>query len=987
MTDLKRTVLLSTASAAAMAIMPATAAAQTLCSLDVAGVLTCGTPPVAQGTITGSATYTDNAGLLISGNDVEATIASVNGGSIEVATGPAITLDNLGSGNATLDAAGLDILATNGPAFLASATGGTTAGITATLGNVTVVDGGAGIDVSATGSADVTSADIVTGGDDAAGAVFSATPVVRFTAGDIVTTGDRSPGVLVTGAQDVEITTGTVTTSGADSAGISVDVTGGPVTLSYGSIATTGTGDSGALLVTGADTDIVLDGAGATLSTAGDGVTAVSIDGGSVTGNLGNVVTTGAGSAGVVIAATGDVDLDVGTVTATGPGVDIATAGGGSLSLGTGAVATSEDGATAVALTADGPVSFTGTTTTTTGANAPAIDIATTGTGAVTVTTGVVSATGAGSDAVRIAAAGNAPVQVTVNGNVTSADGAGVSASSAGTVAVTVGSGVTVQGATTGIVLDGAAGNTLTINGTVRSSLAGNPAWTVTGGPLTLNLGTGGTFAGTAAFTDGNDVLNNTGSLALGTGLTFGAGDDTLNNAGTATLTGTVDFGAGVDAFVNTGTVVAVGGTAAVANLETFTNRGLIDLRDGAANDTLTISGNFVGGTGSRLGLDVNGNTADRLVVGGAASGSTAIELAVLNPLVNTTGIVVVDTGAATVPAGAFTLAGQTGQGLIDYSLVTTGGDVRLVSQANVAAADALLLNRVGRDFWYNSADVYGSYAAARRVDFGSDRTGRPVGLWGQLYYHRDRYGDEDRAVALFGTPVTADQRTRTGVRGVQGGIDFGLANFVVGVTGGYQHVTAGSAYGNAMHGEGYNYGAYAQFGMANGIYGGVLVKRDEFDLDVSNAGRGISAFDIGGRSTGIEGEIGFRFGGFGSINLDASAGFAHVRTRIDDYSYGFLDFDTDTFTSQRGRLGVRASFAGAIAPFVDAKVFHEFKNDNAVLIGSGALGSELVDAKRGTWGRFEAGVGGGARYGFMLSGWVEVGDSKGWGVRGGFRF
>ena len=74
-------------------------------------------------------------------------------------------------------------------------------------------------------------------------------------------------------------------------------------------------------------------------------------------------------------------------------------------------------------------------------------------------------------------------------------------------------------------------------------------------------------------------------------------------------------------------------------------------------------------------------------------------------------------------------------------------------------------------------------------------------------------------------------------------------------------------------------------------------------------------------------------------------------------------------------------------APFIDGKLFREFGDAADLTVRSGTLSSTLVDAKRGTWGRLEAGIGGGAGGGPLPSAFVDLGDVRGWGLRGGFRF
>src|SRR5690606_20414780 len=105
-------------------------------------------------------------------------------------------------------------------------------------------------------------------------------------------------------------------------------------------------------------------------------------------------------------------------------------------------------------------------------------------------------------------------------------------------------------------------------------------------------------------------------------------GDDTLTNAGTFEAVGTSQFGAGTDLLVNSGTLRAQG-PVTLAGLESVANGGLIDPRDGATDDVLTLSGSYVGTESAALGVDAGPGTAsDRLVIGGAAAGSTAVWVA-----------------------------------------------------------------------------------------------------------------------------------------------------------------------------------------------------------------------------------------------------------------------------------------------------------------------------------------------------------------------
>ena len=487
------------------------------------------------------------------------------------------------------------------------------------------------------------------------------------------------------------------------------------------------------------------------------------------------------------------------------------------------------------------------------------------------------------------------------------------------------------------------------------------------GGPFTLTLGTAGSIIGPLTFTTGNDTFNNQGTFALPASLDFLAGTDVLNN---------------------TGTLTTFTGTSAVRNLETFNNSALIDLRDGAANDVVNlVNSNYVASGNARLGIDVTGANgafaADRLQIGGTTTGNTTVLANIVAPVIDTTGVLIVDSASNNLTAGQFTLGGATNFGLVNYAVQVRQGDAFLVSSADARTYDVVFASRQVRDLWYKSADTYSGYAAARRLDFGQERKS-PVGIWAQLYGDSEKAGDDTRTSSLFGNSVTVADRIRTHFRGAQAGLDFGSANFVVGLTGGYEKARGSSALATDLVTEGHNYGAYAQFGMASGIYAGALIKRDEYDTRLNNVAIQPGAVSFSSRSDGVEGEVGLRTGGQNTIDFDLGAGLAYVRSRLDTFDFGNITFDADRMTSLRGRVHARATFAGEVAPFIEVRGFHEFRGNNSYQLQSGSIFSTLDGSGKGTWARLEAGIAAG---GPLISAWVDLGDVRGYGLRAGFRF
>ena len=1094
-------------------------------------------------TTTGATSTAIDAGAQTGNISINAGNISATGRGLRtVANGTnTITVGNVVTGDRGILANGSTVSVTTGN-ITTSTNGGTTPGgygvaAQATTGNSTVRTGavntvnGAGIIASsASGAVDIggcPSVSTVGNNSTAIVAQTGGTGSITINCGALTTTGDNSNGVFaVANGGNIVANITSVTTSGVGAYGLTANTSGtGTVTTNAGTIVTTGLGSTGLFsragtgaldigygnittsgLSSGGNSAAALDvlsfgsvnlrGAGSTLRTNGAGTYAALVYGASITGNLGNIVTTGAGAQGALIqinTGTGPVNLTVGNVTTTGNALTV-TGGASLVTLTTGTVTASELGANgtvisstgaitfnggkqtangatalriaggagainatvagaattnpgnAVVITGTGPLTFvnTGAITTTgvtsnginisgvttaavtcgdvstTGANSPAVVVAANGTtnvtcgtvtttgaasdailvsntaGTTTVTGGTTSATGAGSrgivvtssapaatglvtvntgavtangNAVVASSTGGANVVVNANGNVTSTTGTGITATTGGTTLVTIGAGTTTTGVQ-GASLQGVAGNTLVVNGTLRNTGGTTPYTVLAGGPFTLTLGSSGTIVGPLAFTTGNDTFNNQGTFALPASLDFLTGTDVLNN---------------------TGTLTAFTGNASILGLETFNNSGLIDMRDGAANDVVSLTNsNYVATGGASLGIDVVGsggvNLADKLIIGGTTTGTTTVLANFVNPVIDTTGPLIVDATLNNLTAGQFVLGGTTSQGLINYGVQIRGGDAYLVSTADARIYDTVFVGRQMRDLWYESADAYSSYATARRISFGQERS-HPLGIWAQLYGERQTAGKDNRTATAFGSSFTVSDRMRTEFRGAQGGLDFGTANFVIGVTGGYERAQGTTANASSIRTEGYNYGAYAQFGMTTGFYAGVLVKRDDYRTVYSNGAILNGYAEPHAHSTGAEGEVGFRTGGMNNINFDFGVGFAYVRTNLDTFNFGNIGFAKDEMTSERGQAHVRATFAGPIAPFIEVRGFHEFRNDNTYLLQSGLTTSVLDGSNKGTWARIEAGIGGGSNGGPLISAWANVGDTTGFGLRAGFRF
>jgi len=895
-------------------------------------------------------------------------LTSVTGSTVDVPVGAGAAVIAV-TGDAAITASSVTVAGSADPliGILAYAPAGSAS--TTVTGNVSVTKTGAGnaIGAAALGS---TGASVNVGGTTTGTGTDEATGLAAVTS-----TGTAS---ITAG--------GAVNVSAADATGIRAN---GDTVLVSGPTAT----------ITATDTD--------TGGIDAIGIQAVAVNG--VTVNTGKVTSSGTG---IVAASTSSTGSATAPVSVTVNGVQAGT---------TGIIAVA-GGATPITVTASAPVvAGTGAGIIASGAN-----------GLVTVNEAGVTGTTVG---VLAVAGGTGSVAVTATGGTTTATGGNaiVAAAPGGSATVTVNSGATVtgQGASDAISVASGTGTgmTTTVNvaGTVNVAPTGTGnAITTAGGPATVNVNnhgnlsgpivlggadnviavnSGGTFtAGSVDFGTGNTALTvaTGGTLTLNSATDF-AGLQTLSNGGTTTLTGDVVL-AGPTTFTNTGTVKATGGATSLSGPATFSNAGTISMVDGDTTDVLTLGTtgtpmNYVGvAPNARLAVDVNGavTASDKLVVTGTSSGTTLIAPTFVGGVAsyNPTGTVVVNTGG-TPAAGTFVIDPTTvKQGWLNAGVVSaaaTGGGTNVFVRTTLdsSVTDLALVRSLGQDMWYQSFDAYDDAVRGRHA--GSLTTGQPIGIWGQLYASGDSHGDKDLSVTTAaGNVLTYSGELRTLRKGAQVGIEYRAPGFVIGATGGYEKAeNRDSTAPSQISADGHNWGIYALVGMENGLYAGVLYKRDDQDIRFFNTVRGVSAYFNNARSEGADGEVGFK-GTAGSIGFDLQGGVSYVKTSIGTNSAQGLYFRWDNNKSVRGRLGARVFFPQALGFYLGAKVIHEF-NDPAdfhvVDISTGLDAATIVGQNRGTWARVEAGVDSLGIKGLMLSVWGDAGKTKSIGGRVGFRF
>ncbi|MFV0625663.1 autotransporter outer membrane beta-barrel domain-containing protein [Sphingomonas sp. ac-8] len=872
-------------------------------------------------------------------------------------------------------------------------------------------DASPGVDIETGGSVDVDTGDITTGGDDSPGVIVDggAGPIAVDT-GDIDTGGTNSPGVDITGEGPIDVGTGDIHTGGDGSTGVIVDGGDGPIGVDTGDIDTDGDGSAG--VDVGGTGPIDVD--TGDIDTDGDGSTGVIVDGGlgPITVDTGDIDTGGADAPGVDVSGEGPIDVGTGNIHTGGEGStgvivdggegaigvdtgDIDTDGDGSagvdvtgegpIRVGTGAIDTAGDGSTGVAVGGGaGPVDVSTGPITTVGEDASGIDVDTT-VGNQTIVAGPITATGPGSDGITGDASGCASVDITATGPIRAA-GRGIHAASTCDVHVATLDGASVTGGTVGIDVASGTGATVDIGDSVAS--ATGPAINADGAAARVTIADTGTVTGRVDLTDAADTLVNYGRFEAVGDSDFGAGDDGFEN--NATLAVRPD-----------GTTA---GTVRFSRLERFTNRGLVEMRNGVAGDVLAVSGSYVGSGAGTLGLDVSisaaGSTADRLEIGGAATGSTTIATDLLtgNGGILVDDLVLVSAGAGS-SADAFGLAADdVSVGLVRYALVFDPADstYALFGTPNAQAVELLEAVEGARQIGYRSNDAWSGHMQQLRdgrSGAGAETPERGSALWGQMFGSVDKRSDRQDFTA-FGQTQTVVLDHRQDFFGGQAGYDFaggsGDGGFLFGVTGGYANSTVSfRANADRFTYDSANVGVYGSVNVGPFFLNG-LAKYEHHWMRAVLPGAGVRE-KIDGDGYGGKAEAGLRFGG-GSFFVEPAVSIEYVRTSLDDLVSGpstIAFADGDGLRGKAGaRIGTDQDWGDAKASFyLRGAVVHEFEGRNRMTFADGGNSLDFDLNRLGTYG--QAAVGFTVATAGRVSGFVEAtgdwsDDYKGGGARGG---
>ncbi|MEP9360406.1 hypothetical protein [Sphingomonas sp. KR3-1] len=413
-------------------------------------------------------------------------------------------------------------------------------------------------------------------------------------AGSTIVTAGAAAATVATGTGNLTLSFGTIKTSGDNAAGINAASASGNVSASAQSIATTGAGATAMLLASTSGSVAVTD--YGTISTTGATAYGISARGvGVAIDGKGSIGTTGANATAVLVTATtGDTRLNLGAITTAGinaVGVN-ATSTTGNIAVSAQSVTTTGSGATAIltsstsgaiSVTNSGPISTGGASAygiyargpagvtvggrgsiTTTGASATAVLIASTA-GDIALDLGAIQTSGDNAPGVNAASsAGN----IAVSAQSVTTTGAGSSAilaqATAGTASVANAGAISTTGATAyGIYARGAAGVTITGQGSITTKGDGANAIDVisAAGAVDVTQGSVST-AGKGAIgirvSATKDARVTVGSVSTAGVDAIGISALSSTGAATVSLTGAVRSAASIGVAINAKTSAAL---------------------------------------------------------------------------------------------------------------------------------------------------------------------------------------------------------------------------------------------------------------------------------------------------------------------------------------------------------------------------------------------------------------------------------------------
>jgi hypothetical protein len=746
--------------------------------------------------------------------------------------------------------------------------------------------------------------------------------------GSVQTSGRNSYGLLASGFGPMALTnSGTITTSGLFARGIyaiaSPSETSGVSILNTGTISTSGPRSDGIRAIAkGGSVSVVSTGGVTVTGDSSVGILAASDRGGrgerantvetaegkTVQVNAGAVTATGTKSVGIVaVNYNGDISLDSAKITATGSG------GGG---------------------------------------------IATVSTGKTDVRAGSIL-----SDSMAVYSRAYGDIAIDVKGAVKSnSDTAIVATSFGGNTTVNVAAGGSVTGSGHRVPVYVYGGNGITLASWSGTATVNNAGLVTTSGD-----GYAIEIIGFSYQPERRGVINNSGRIDGAIHVT--ELDDLFVNTGTFNATKNSNFDLGKDLLTNSGTVKLATSTAASVaflGLEKFDNRGgLVDLRNGHSGDVFTLTGDYVGSGDARLGLDLNGGSADQLVITGAATGKTKVLLTDISAgsarLTGSKPITIIKVGVGS-QANAFSLD-TNDMGLINYALSydalprtyalvgTAGGGVYRAAKISEGSAAA----------WDVSSKAWASHMAELRDAAVTEGSSGKL-LWAQGLGQSDKR-DQSRQVASPGQPARSyDLSYRQDHLGGQLGLDLPASDRIrLGVTAGYLSSSLNfSAANEKVERTSANLGGYLGYRAGRG-FANALLKYEHSSIKAKSDALGYSD-KLTGTSYGAEAEAGLRLGS-NALYAEPVLGLAWSKTNVGDLNVLGQSIAFNGGSRVNGKIGARIGASrplasgGTLIFYGAGHLVHSLSGHASATLASGNASEQVQNAETKTIGQATLGL------------------------------
>jgi Autotransporter beta-domain len=505
----------------------------------------------------------------------------------------------------------------------------------------------------------------------------------------------------------------------------------------------------------------------------------------------------------------------------------------------------------------------------------------------------------------------------------------------------------------------------------------------------TITAGSGNALA--VSITGGNGVISNYGDISGG--MLTDAGDDYVRNyeGGRIFLSDdTIDLGGGYNYFLNEGRLYAdgvnnvidmgyYGGGEGGYYYGLFVNDGSsIHMNDGAADDALTVIGNFTG-TGD-VNVDVDGAslTSDMLYIEGDVLAGTEnvinVNLLSLPSAADanageTIAIVEVSGGssAADFELGTVFLVNNS-LFTADYSLLYDGSEFALGFDVTGLSASGVLLSSLSpaiQNMWYGSlGTMYQRQGGERQFlkDSGAADVHGAAGTWTRIYTN-DGSMTPSAERSNFGSSGSQDFSFNN--QGIEFGIGYSFSQaWTAGLLGGIVDGNYKPDAGGRSDVNSTTIGGYLTYTPGNGFYADVSYRGFSFD---GQAFGDVPSIPFSGDASGYSLELGYGFKTESGLEIEPQLQYSSVDVSLDEIRSGNDDFELTDGDSSMIRAGValRKSYeqhSGVWTPYTSLNYVDITSASNDYLIGGVLEGG--VDV---TGGSFLLELGTDAKYGDLL--------------------